>query len=137
MKNADSMLRIILDEVDTSGDGKIQYEGKLELEYLLPCPIVNEQRAPKPNYGITLLSMHLLMQTGNPTEFRTFVERADRQLLALFESIDRDGNGRLDSKELQVAFRNAGLTVSNRRLLDFFNDMDHNNDGFITFEEWR
>lgn len=70
-------------------------------------------------------------------EFRVFVERADRQLLTLFRSIDRDGNGKLDLKELQTAFRNAGLTVSNRRLLDFFNDMDHNNDGFITFDEWR
>lgn len=27
MKNADDMVRKILDEVDTSGDGKIQYEG--------------------------------------------------------------------------------------------------------------
>lgn len=70
-------------------------------------------------------------------EFRVFVERADRQLLTLFRSIDRDGNGKLDLKELQGAFRNAGLTVSNRRLLDFFNDMDHNHDGFITFDEWR
>ena len=27
MKNADGMLKKILKEVDTSGDGKIQYEG--------------------------------------------------------------------------------------------------------------
>jgi hypothetical protein len=30
MKNADSMLKVILTEVDTSGDGKIQYEGELD-----------------------------------------------------------------------------------------------------------
>lgn len=30
MKNADSMLKVILKEVDTSGDGKIQYEGELD-----------------------------------------------------------------------------------------------------------
>jgi solute carrier family 25 phosphate transporter 23/24/25/41 len=70
-------------------------------------------------------------------EFRVFVERADRQLTTLFDSIDRDGNGKLDIKELQTAFRNAGLTVSNRRLLDFFNDMDNNNDGYVTIDEWR
>lgn len=28
MKNAEAMLKVILNEVDTSGDGKIQYEGK-------------------------------------------------------------------------------------------------------------
>jgi hypothetical protein len=66
-----------------------------------------------------------------------FVERADRQLTTLFDSIDRDGNGKLDIKELQTAFRNAGLTVSNRRLLEFFNDMDNNNDGYVTIDEWR
>jgi hypothetical protein len=72
-----------------------------------------------------------------PTEFRTFVQRAERQLHDLFLSIDKDGNGKLDMKELQAAFRSAGLTVSNQRLTEFFNDMDHNNDGYITFNEWR
>ena len=40
-------------------------------------------------------------------------------------------------RELQAAFRAAGLTVSNKRLAEFFNDMDINNDGYITFGEWR
>lgn len=39
--------------------------------------------------------------------------------------------------ELQSAFRAAGLTVSNRRLSEFFNDMDKNHDGFVSFDEWR
>jgi solute carrier family 25 phosphate transporter 23/24/25/41 len=34
MKNANGMLKLILEEVDTSGDGKIQYEGRLELRFL-------------------------------------------------------------------------------------------------------
>ncbi|KAF4121644.1 solute carrier family 25 (mitochondrial phosphate transporter), member 23/24/25/41 [Geosmithia morbida] len=95
MKNADNMLKKILDEVDTNNDGKIQYE-----------------------------------------EFRAFVQRADDQLFTLFTHIDKDGNGRLNQQSLQAAFRTAGLTVSNKRLDDFFNDMDHNNDGYVTFNEW-
>lgn len=55
----------------------------------------------------------------------------------LFRSIDKDGNGKLDEKELQTAFRGAGLTVSNRRLAEFFKHMDDNDDGFISFDEWR
>ena len=70
-------------------------------------------------------------------EFRTFVQRADRKLFDLFLKIDKDGNGKLDMKELQTAFRTAGLTVSNARLTEFFNAMDHNNDGYVTFGEWR
>ncbi|GAO14929.1 hypothetical protein UVI_02007670 [Ustilaginoidea virens] len=70
-------------------------------------------------------------------EFRAFVEHADRQLFQLFQAIDKDGNGKLDAAELQTAFRTAGLAVSNRRLSDFFNDLDRNNDGYVSFEEWR
>ena len=70
-------------------------------------------------------------------EFRTFVEQAERQLLVLFKNIDKDGNGKLDMKELQAAFKNARLTVSSGRLSDFFNDMDMNNDGYVSFDEWR
>ncbi|KAL6886997.1 mitochondrial carrier domain-containing protein [Trichoderma evansii] len=96
LKNADAMLKKIMNEVDTNGDGKIQYE-----------------------------------------EFRDFVRQAERQLFDLFKSIDRDGNGKLDKSELQRAFKAAGLTVSNRRLNDFFSDMDVNNDGYVSFDEWR
>lgn len=70
-------------------------------------------------------------------EFRTFVEQAEEQLLVLFKSIDKDGNGKLDMKELQTAFKSAKLTVSNGRLSEFFNDMDMNNDGYVSFDEWR
>ncbi|KAL2155400.1 hypothetical protein VTH82DRAFT_142 [Thermothelomyces myriococcoides] len=96
LKNADQMLKTILSIVDTSGDGKIQYE-----------------------------------------EFRVFVEAAEHQLLLLFQSIDRDKDGRLNKDELQSAFRRAGLSVPNRRLSGFFNEIDMNRDGYITFDEWR
>lgn len=70
-------------------------------------------------------------------EFCTFVRQAEKKLLPLFRSIDKDGNGKLDMAELQSAFRASGLTVSNRKLSEFFNDMDRNHDGFISFDEWR
>ncbi|KAK2593976.1 hypothetical protein QQS21_008335 [Conoideocrella luteorostrata] len=96
LKNADTLLKQIMKEVDTNHDGKIQYE-----------------------------------------EFRVFVERAERQLFHLFHAIDKDGNGKLDATELQTAFRTAGLSVSSRRLEDFFHDLDRNNDGYVSFDEWR
>jgi solute carrier family 25 (mitochondrial phosphate transporter), member 23/24/25/41 len=70
-------------------------------------------------------------------EFRVFVEQAERQLLYLFRSIDKDQSGGLDMEELQEAFRRAGLKVPMRRLSTFFDDIDRNNDGSISFEEWR
>lgn len=70
-------------------------------------------------------------------EFRVFVQEAERQLFYLFHSIDRDANGKLDPAELQTAFRTAGLSISNRRLSEFFQDLDGNNDGYVSFDEWR
>ncbi|EFQ32997.1 hypothetical protein CGRA01v4_00524 [Colletotrichum graminicola] len=70
-------------------------------------------------------------------EFRYFVEQTETQLMILFQSIDKDNDGRLDKTELQEAFRRAGLVVPMRKLGAFFGDMDMNNDGYISFEEWR
>ena len=70
-------------------------------------------------------------------EFRSFVETAERQLLQLFRSIDRDKDGRLNKEELRAAFQRAGLSVPMRSLSSFFNEIDMNNDGFISFDEWR
>ncbi|KAK2003151.1 mitochondrial carrier [Colletotrichum falcatum] len=70
-------------------------------------------------------------------QFRYFVEQTERQLMILFQSIDKDNDGRLDKTELQEAFRRAGLVVPMRKLGAFFGHMDMNNDGYISFEEWR
>lgn len=61
-------------------------------------------------------------------EFRTFVEHAEIELLALFHSIDRDHNGKLDKGELKEAFRKAGLAVPNSKLDQFFTEVDENHD---------
>lgn len=70
-------------------------------------------------------------------EFRVFVEAAERQLLLLFRSIDRNHDGRLNKVELRAAFQKTGLTVPTRRLDGFFDEIDMNHDGYITFDEWR
>lgn len=71
------------------------------------------------------------------TEFRTFVEAAERQLLLLFTSIDRNHDGKVGREELGAAFQKAGLAVPKRRVAGFFDEIDMNHDGFISFDEWR
>ncbi|MCJ1311961.1 hypothetical protein MMC25_005635 [Agyrium rufum] len=70
-------------------------------------------------------------------EFRTFVETTERELWQLFKSIDRDHDGKLDKKELALAFKNAGLIIPKTRLDRFFAEVDLNHDGTISFDEWR
>jgi solute carrier family 25 phosphate transporter 23/24/25/41 len=63
-----------------------------------------------------------------------FVEHAERELWQLFESIDRDHNGELDKDELRAAFSRAGLAISNAKLDQFFDEVDVNHDGVISFD---
>lgn len=71
------------------------------------------------------------------TEFRVFVEAAERQLLLLFRSIDRDHDGRVGRGELTSAFQKANIAVPKSRLVGFFDEVDMNRDGYISFDEWR
>ncbi|KAL3431219.1 mitochondrial carrier domain-containing protein [Aspergillus tetrazonus] len=71
------------------------------------------------------------------SEFRAFVDRAEQELWQLFKSIDRNQNGEIDKSELKAAFSKSGITVSNTKLDEFFADVDTNQDGVITYPEWR
>lgn len=55
----------------------------------------------------------------------------------MFQSIDRNQNGDLDKKELSAAFAQAGVGVSNARLERFFDYIDKDHNGAISYEEWR
>lgn len=71
------------------------------------------------------------------SEFRAFVEQTEKELWQLFKSIDRDQNGYLDKGELVAAVLRAGLVVPSAKLDQFFSEIDKNNDGVISFDEWR
>ncbi|KAG0642060.1 mitochondrial carrier domain-containing protein [Tuber brumale] len=94
--HAEHLLHDILEAVDTSKDGLIQY-----------------------------------------SEFKHFFESADRELWRIFTSVDLDRNGNIDKAELRIALSRAGLVVDTKRLQEFFDSMDRNNDGVICYEEWR
>lgn len=55
----------------------------------------------------------------------------------MFQSIDRNQNGEIDKAELRSAFARSGVTVSNSKLDEFFAEVDKNNDGVISYTEWR
>jgi Ca2+-binding EF-hand superfamily protein len=53
------------------------------------------------------MSLSLARTLTDPftTEFRKFVHETEKELLALFNSIDRDHDNKLTKDELQAAFR--------------------------------
>ena len=70
-------------------------------------------------------------------EFHQFVRHTEGQLRRLFDNIDRDDNGELTRSELKDAFSSAGVQVSQPKLNEFFNHIDSNRDGVISYDEWR
>ncbi|KAI9732386.1 MAG: hypothetical protein M1834_001594 [Cirrosporium novae-zelandiae] len=70
-------------------------------------------------------------------EFHSFVAQTEKELWRLFKTIDHDKNGHIDKEELRTAFVMAGLIVSNAKLNQFFEEVDTNHDGVISFDEWR
>ncbi|KAI8624582.1 mitochondrial carrier [Xylariaceae sp. FL1651] len=121
---------------------KLDYQAKGELDWKGLQRGLKKIDHPMKNADEMLKNIIKVVDTNGDgkiqyEEFRVFVEAAERQLFHLFRSIDRDQNGKLDKEELQAAFHKAGLAVPNRRLDTFFENIDHNRDGFITYEEWR
>ncbi|KAJ5295521.1 hypothetical protein PENANT_c001G08278 [Penicillium antarcticum] len=96
LKNADDMVRNVVREVDTNGDGRI-----------------------------------------DQAEFRAFVDHTEDGLWQMFQRIDRNHNGEIDKSELKNAFAQSGVTVSSAKLDRFFAEVDKNNDGVISYTEWR
>ncbi|CCX35433.1 putative Calcium dependent mitochondrial carrier protein [Taphrina deformans PYCC 5710] len=70
-------------------------------------------------------------------EFKDFVLETEDKLRRLFQQIDVLNQGRLKKFEIQRALHKAGVHHTDARMNHFFEAMDLNNDGYITFEEWR
>ncbi|KAI1821702.1 mitochondrial carrier domain-containing protein [Xylaria intraflava] len=121
---------------------KLDYQGKGELDWKALQRGLKKIDHPLKNADEMLQNIIKTVDTDGDgkiqyEEFRVFVEAAERELFHLFHSIDGDKNGKLDKQELSAALHKAGLAVPNRRLDTFFEDIDRNSDGFISYEEWR
>lgn len=110
------MLKDVVKAMDKNGDQVIQYEGMFSVFLRRSWLVFLSAKHP------AWLTSYLC------TEFRSFVERTEKELFSLFHSIDRDHNGKLDKEELKAAFKRAGLTVPNSKLDQFFSEVDENHD---------
>ncbi|OKL57433.1 hypothetical protein UA08_07181 [Talaromyces atroroseus] len=120
--------------IDTRGQGYVDFNGLRKGLRRMDHPLKNADSMLHQLFKTVDTSGDGRIQYG---EFRDFVSRADQALWELFQSIDRNRNGEIDRTELRDAFANAGITVSSSMLDSFLAQMDQNNDGVITYNEWR
>lgn len=112
LKHAGGLISNVLETIDSDSDGEISYEGACRPAHFLQSKLIL-------------------------IEFQSFVKQTEAVLKKLFYSIDHNRDGKLEKQELKSAFKTAGLTVSNRKLDQFFSQVDTNNDGVVSYEEWR
>ncbi|EFJ15313.1 hypothetical protein SELMODRAFT_118883 [Selaginella moellendorffii] len=70
-------------------------------------------------------------------EFRRYIDEKELELYHMFQQIDVTNDGYIHPEELRDALKNAGIHLSDRNLSKFMDHVDRDNNGIITFEEWR
>jgi len=59
------------------------------------------------------------------------------ELMHVFNSIDKDGNGRLNKEELFACYKEVhGEEMANAEIQELLQQADTNKDGIIDYEEW-
>lgn len=70
-------------------------------------------------------------------EFHRYMDEKELELYAIFREIDVKHNGCIMPEELRDALSRAGIQLSDEQLTNFVDRIDKDNNGIITFEEWR
>ncbi|KAM0123090.1 hypothetical protein ACP6JC_000056 [Aspergillus fumigatus] len=68
------------------------------------------------------------------------LKNADDMIRNILQTVDTNGDGYIDfsdKNELRAAFSRSGITLSSAKLDAFFEDVDSNKDGVISYPEWR
>ncbi|KAL6545642.1 anaphase-promoting complex subunit 2 [Orobanche gracilis] len=70
-------------------------------------------------------------------EFRKYMDDKELELYRIFQAIDVEHNGCILPEELWDALVRAGIEMKDDELASFVEHVDKDNNGIITFEEWR
>ncbi|CAN1133358.1 Calcium-dependent mitochondrial ATP-magnesium/phosphate carrier protein 2 [Linum perenne] len=70
-------------------------------------------------------------------EFKRYMDDKELELYRIFQAIDVEHNGCILPEELWDALVKAGIQIDDEELARFVEHVDKDNDGIITFEEWR
>ncbi|KAL6175139.1 hypothetical protein ACLB2K_051782 [Fragaria x ananassa] len=73
----------------------------------------------------------------NYHEFRQYMDDKELELYRIFQAIDVEHNGCILPEELWEALVKAGIEMDDEELAHFVEHVDKDNNGIITFEEWR
>ncbi|KAB2072962.1 hypothetical protein ES319_A07G052600v1 [Gossypium barbadense] len=70
-------------------------------------------------------------------EFKRYMDDKELELYRIFQAIDVEHSGCILPEELWDALVKAGIQINDEKLAQFVEHVDKDNNGIITFEEWR
>ncbi|XWS51526.1 hypothetical protein CRYUN_Cryun12cG0183300 [Craigia yunnanensis] len=70
-------------------------------------------------------------------DFKRYMDDKELELYRIFQAIDVEHNGCILPEELWDALVKAGIQIDDEELARFVEHVDKDNNGIITFEEWR
>lgn len=71
------------------------------------------------------------------SEFMAFVKHQEGKLRQVYDSIDKNRDGRLTSQELRRGAKELGFRLSSDQIRSVLNRADSNHDGQLSFDEMR
>jgi len=130
---SDSDIRLLMAEADENDDGVIDYE-----EFCHVAVDVLESIYNKMDYEAELAyRMVDARQDASQQLLRGMTQEELQGILAgVFKKADLDGNGTLDTKEFQSCLRDTDLGFTKKEINIMLAEVDANNDGVITYEEF-
>ncbi|KAI4326564.1 hypothetical protein MLD38_031866 [Melastoma candidum] len=86
--------------------------------------------------GNGLVEFDELVRAMMPREMKRKFQVNRRQLLGMFRSFDRDGNGYITAAELAGAMAKMGQPLTYKELREMIMEADEDGDGVISFDEF-
>lgn len=69
-------------------------------------------------------------------DFKNYIYSIEQDIVASFKALDTKRDGKLDFEELRDGLERLGIEIDDERAELFFNILDTDEDGFISYEEW-
>eukprot|EP00250_Pteridium_aquilinum_P003098 c13429_g1_i1 orf=472-1989(+) len=125
-------VRILFDSFDTSHRGYLDHADIKKGFKSLSIP-------SQYKYAKDLLSVCDANHDGQVDfeEFLEYIDDKELELFNIFREVDVSRDGSILAEELEVALQRAGIQLSKEQLTSFVERIDKDNNGMITFEEWR
>lgn len=115
-----SRIEEVFARVDTDGDGKVSYD-EVRLKQPLASPVPSER----------------LLARLPTWQFSAYVDSHELGLRTAFDAIDVDGSGSISRDELKLLLDCMHMGYSPERVDDLLRAADQNDDGDISYDEFR